>query len=226
MRVIPGTPLIRPFLMIVTTLCAVVTLNAEPACAQNAGQSERQRIAARVASEQILSVLLQRTRAQGTRHQFSRPGLPLETKYAVLSSSERDGDFSKDQASIVENALGVVALLSKDAEDLDRAITISGRNASDVSDLRTLEMKNEIAFNQRISPTWAANAVRVEAAIRSSVGSKLKATHDQLTAAYLGRFNSRPELLQPFAGEKAPSAELAQSRAAVAAALDDARKRK
>ncbi len=78
-------------------------------------------------------------------------------------------------AKVVDIGLEVVALLSKESEDIDRAIMASGKYASDDSELLALEKKNEIGFNQLITPEWAANAVRAEQAIRSSAGPKLKA---------------------------------------------------
>ncbi|MSV34000.1 MAG: hypothetical protein EXQ47_00155 [Bryobacterales bacterium] len=135
---------------------------------------------------------------RGARHVGSWPELPIETRLAiVVSSTTRDG-WDQDTATIVNR---------------------------DNSEVRVLEKKNEISFNQLITPEWAAHAIRAEQVIRSTVGPKLQATHERLTAAILNRFNQRSELLKAFAEEKPVSSKLKQSRAAVKAMLDDARKK-
>jgi len=210
-------------LLIKPTFALVILANTSSTCAQDTALSLRQRIATRVASEKIFSVVFQGK--NGVRHTWSLPDLTLETRLAIVFSSSTSEGWNDTWAKIIENNLEVVALLSKESEDLDRAIMVSAKYASDDSELRAAEKKLEISFNQLVTPAWAANAALAEQAIRSSVGPKLKAAQDRLAAAYLARFAARPELLKPFVEEKPASDELKKSRAAVKALIDEARKK-
>lgn len=212
----------RNSMLVRTVLFVMMLTNANSGCAQTQPSSLRQRIAARAASEEVLGVVFQGMR--GARHEWSWPDLPLETRLALIVSSTSSDGWDDNMVTIINSRLEVVALLSKDPKDIDTAVMVSAKYASDDSEVRALEKTNEIGFNKLITSAWAGHAVNAERAIGTSVGPKLKAIHDRLTAAILERFNQRPDLLTLFAKEKPESEELKQSRATVKAMLDTARK--
>lgn len=222
--------ILAPLLVLVLVVaCGAPTdaQNTQPPSSATAGASKsasiQDRPAARVASEAILRSVFS---ALGTsREDLTLPNLALETRLAIPASWNSTDSMVQTTIQIMDNALDVVAALSKGPDDLDLFIQVSGKYAADNSDVRALEIKNEISFNQLVSSERAAQAIRAEQAIRSKIGPKIDATHAKLSAGIRDRLTSHPDLLKPFADERPASDELTRSRASVKAVLDEARKK-
>jgi hypothetical protein len=181
-----------------------------------------ERIARRIAAEAILRTALANLRTN-RREDLTLPDLPLETRLAIPVSWNSNDDLVQTSIQIIDNGLEVVAIMAKSAEDIDRFIQVSAKY-TDNSEVRALEIKNEISFNQLITAERAAQVIRAERAIRSKIGSKLDALQAQLAASIRQQLSGRSDLLKTFIDERPPSDDLKRSRAAVSSALDEARK--
>lgn len=183
----------------------------------------QERVAARIASESILRSAFGRLRTT-RREDLTLPDLPLETRLAIPVSWNNSDELIQSTIDVIAIQLDVVEMMST-PEDIDRFIQLSAKYGADNSEVRASEIKNEISFNQLITPDRAAGVIRTEQMIRSKVGPKLNTVHARLATAVRTQLEGRPELLKPFLDERPPSDELRRSRAAVKSVLDEARKR-
>src|SRR5207245_11687934 len=105
----------------------------------------------------------------------------------------------------------------------DNSLKAAANIRSDLA-LRSLKEKNEVGFENFMTPARAEAAVKVERTIQSRFGQSLNASRNQLRDPFLDRFSHQPELLSQFAVQQ-PSEELKQSRGRVKSMLEEARRK-